>query len=584
VIAGGILLNNTLVEFNNAVAELYSQARDAIEKDYALLPSTAQNAALALRLVGDVGKAKEILDAAISQHLDDENLRLQRAIIAYSENDFAGALKGLPTRPSNPEAISVVANALVAIKKPDDALSLINETDQSSFPRHVRTGLLTARVLAYIKREEGQLAIDTIAQRVVAEPQNLSLRCLQIRTHRMLADENGANRAFENALAVVNEDTSLRSRLELSIEARRLGRDDSVVDLLKGRVATDRESEALHILVGATINSRRWVTARELLASISPEIQNRGWFNRADAILAIKTGDITADEKIARYLKQNPSDVEMILARIGIWQRSGREADIRVFLNKLELTQLEGLPESRIRIAACIVHYSDPARGLQYGYKVLLENWHVPEAHLSYQGLIFLNDNIGAAMPVAITVAENTVVGLEIEGHERRYRIEKERYPVFGNERLEQDDDLAVLVLGKKPGDTINLKDGIASKSATVRWIKPIYLDAFHCSLEQFNERFPRADGLMRFTFDPDAADPLADIRAITKARAEADQHILDEYRSKSIPLSFVAALVGKDPLDAWSGLPSVGVKFQVCRGTLLERQEAVRAITQQGR
>ena len=50
VIAGGILQNTTLVEFNNAVAELYSQARDAIEKDYALLPSTAQNAALALRL------------------------------------------------------------------------------------------------------------------------------------------------------------------------------------------------------------------------------------------------------------------------------------------------------------------------------------------------------------------------------------------------------------------------------------------------------------------------------------------------------------------------------------------------------
>jgi tetratricopeptide (TPR) repeat protein len=583
-IAGGILQNITLLEFNNAVAELYSQARDAIEKDYSLLPSTAQNTALALRLVDDVGKAKEILDAAISQHPDDESLRLQRAIIAYSENDFSGALKALPNRPSNPEAISIVANALVATKKPDDALALINETDENGFPRHVRTGLLTARVRAYVQRKEGKLAIDTIAQRVAAEPQNLSLRCLQMLTHRMLTDESGANRAFEDALAIVNEHTSLRSRLELSFEARRLGRDDSIVDLLKGRVAMDRESEALHTLVGATINSRRWVTAREILASISPEVQNRDWFNKAEAILALNTGDIRADEKIARYLKQSPNDVEMILARIGIWQRSGREGDIRGFLNRIDLTKLEGLPEVRIRIAACIVHYSDPVRGLQYGYKVLLENWHVPEAHLSYQGLIFLNDNIGAAMPAASTVAENTVVGLEIEGHERRYRIEKERYPVFGNERLEHKDDLAALLLGKKQGETFNLQDGIGSKSATVLWIKPIYLDAFHCSLEQFNERFPRADGLMRFSFDPYAADPLADIRAITKARAEADQHILDEYRSKSIPLAFAAALVGKDPLAAWSGLPSVGVKFQVCRGALLERQEAVRAITQHGR
>jgi hypothetical protein len=55
-------------------------------------------------------------------------------------------------------------------------------------------------------------------------------------------------------------------------------------------------------------------------------------------------------------------------------------------------------------------------------------------------------------------------------------------------------------------------------------------------------------------------------------------------YQSQSIPLSFAAALIGKDPLDAWSGLPSVGVKFHVCRGTLPERTEALRTIKQHGR
>ena len=93
VIAGGILQDMSIAEFDDAVAELYSQARDAIEKGYALLPSTAQNAALALRLSDDVGKAKEILDAAIAQNSDDEGLRLQRAIIAYTENDLDGVFK-----------------------------------------------------------------------------------------------------------------------------------------------------------------------------------------------------------------------------------------------------------------------------------------------------------------------------------------------------------------------------------------------------------------------------------------------------------------------------------------------------------
>jgi tetratricopeptide (TPR) repeat protein len=582
-IAGGILRTVSSADFNNAVTELYSQSRDAIDKGYALLPSTAQNAALALRMADRPREAREILDAAIIQHPDDESLRLQLAIIGYSENDPIIALKTLPNRPANPEAISVLANALVATGKSNDALTLTDETDESGFPRHVKIGLLTARIRAYVNRGEKQLAIETIAQKVTAEPKSLSLRALQLLTYRMVGDRTAASKAFDEALPLVNDHTSLPSRLELSFEARRLGRDDAIVDLLNGRVAIDRESEALHSLVAAAINSRRWVTARQTLASISERLHSRDWFKKAEAILAINTGDSTADQKIAVYLKQCPNDLEILLVRIGIWQRSGRDNDIRALLQCLDLLALEGLPEQRIRIAAWIVRYGEPVRGLRYGYKVLMDNWKVPQAHLSYQGLIFLNGNIGTAMPAANLVAENTVVCLDIDGGERRYRIERERYAFFENERLEPEDDLAVLLIGKRQDETFNLPDGIGSKSAKVRWIKPIYLDAFHCSLEQFNERFPRADGLMRFRFDPDAPDPFEDIRAITKARAEADQRILEEYRSKSISLSFVAALVGRDPLDAWSGLPSVGVPFQVCRGTLPERQEAVRTVKQHG-
>src|SRR5262249_24069240 len=147
--------------------------------------------------------------------------------------------------------------------------------------------------------------------------------------------------------------------------ATRLDRYDAIVDLLKNRVATDRESEALHTLIGAAINSRRSVTAREILASISQELQHQDWFRKTEAILAINTGAINADEKIARYLKKCPNDIEMLLRRIGILQRSGRDGEIRNLLQRIDLTKLEGRPGSRIRIAAWIVHYGEPASGLQ---------------------------------------------------------------------------------------------------------------------------------------------------------------------------------------------------------------------------
>ena len=185
VIAGGLFSQDIgWPDFRRAVAELHAQATEAIDKGCALLPSTAQNAALALRFTGEIPKAKEILDAAIAQHPEDESLRVQRAIIAYSDNDRFGARHFLPSKPSSPEVIEVFANVLVSTGSSDDALALLNGIDYSHFPRHVQRGLLTARIRAYVKQGERTLAVDTIRQCVVAEPKSHSLRNLQILARR----------------------------------------------------------------------------------------------------------------------------------------------------------------------------------------------------------------------------------------------------------------------------------------------------------------------------------------------------------------------------------------------------------------
>jgi len=578
-IVGGILKQITTKEVNDAIETLVAEAIQAIDMGYALLPSTAHNAALALRFSNDLLKAKKILDTAIQQFPSDENLRIQRALIAFSENDPSGALAVLPDKPNDLEAIGLLAEAMAASGNINDALSLIDKTDESKLPEHVKTALLGVRVRAYIVHGERQLAINTVTQQVAREPNNLHLRSLQIHTHRATGDDEGANKALTDALAFVNGQTDLQSRLILSFEAKKLNRNDAIVDLLKNRVAMDRENEGLQALIASSINSGLWATARETLEAVDSNLRETEWFLRADAILAINTGNPTAEEKIARYLINWPNDVQMILARIGIWQRNERDSDIKRLLKNLNLCDLDGPPEKRIRIAVLVTHYEDASRGLQYGYSVLMDHWDDSKAHLAYQGLIFLNDKIGEAMPSPIIVEENTVVCILSEGRERRYRIEGEKHTFFRDEQLVPKSDLAIRLFGKRQGDNVTLREGIAPITVEIRGIKSIYLDAFHRSLEQFNERFPTANGLQRFTFDPNSPDPLEDMRTITKACAETNQRMLTEYQSKGLPLSFAAALLGRDPLDAWNGLPTVGIKFQVCRGTLPERSEALQSI-----
>jgi hypothetical protein len=391
-------------------------------------------------------------------------------------------------------------------------------------------------------------------------------------------------RAFENALGLITEHSSLLSRLILCYQARALGRDEVIIELLKNHVATDRASEGLYVLLAAAINSGSLATAREILDSISEDLRDVEWIQRADAILALNSGNSSAEEKVARYLRIQPNNVQMILAQVRIWQRCGRDVEIREFLKQLILGDLEGVPEERIKVAALIIHYENPFRGLEYAYSVLMDNWDRPQAHLAYQSLIFLTENVKLTLPSAESVAENTVVCIVSEGGERRYRIERKRHAFFEDERLTPENDLAGLLIGKQPGERFVLHEQIGTKPVEVRWVKSVFLDALHCSLEQFNERFPYADGLLKFSIDAKAQDPFEDIRSITKAQAEVHQRMLREYQDKSLPLSFAAAFIGKNPIDTWGALPTANVPFQVCRGTYEERNEALRTIERNGR
>jgi hypothetical protein len=85
---------------------------------------------------------------------------------------------------------------------------------------------------------------------------------------------------------------------------------------------------------------------------------------------------------------------------------------------------------------------------------------------------------------------------------------------------------------------------------------------------------------MFKFSFDVSADDPLEEMRTITRDFAESNLSLLEQYRSNNLPLAFVANVMGRDPLDAWSGLRSVDVPFRACRGSRDERNDALLLIT----
>lgn len=584
VIAGAPVKIVSQEELRESVKVLREEAESAIGRGYRISPALASNAALALRFVDDIAAATRILESALKQHPDDESLRLQRATLAFADNDMTKVLELTDESLSDLEATPLRAIALADTGRQDDALRLIEGFDGSAAPEHVKVGVISARCHAYLVRGDKELAIETARKESLAAPANLHVAAVLIRTYYLAGDNEAASKALDEAIARVSGTTKLSSCLLLSFEAQRLDRNDAIVQLLKDRVATDHESEALRLLIAAAINGGFWVTAQETLDAIRPPFRAEEWVQKAETILALNTGHPDAEQKVGAYLKQWPNDTPMIHARLGAWQRSGRDKDIKNLLAAMDFEALKGSPSSRIRIAAVACHYGVGARALDYAYAVLMDNWNDAKAHLTYQGLILLGQQIGSILPREDVVGENTVVVLANEGGERRYRIEKRAYAFFKDERLEPGDDLSVLLLGKKAGDTFVLQQRIGATPVTVKSVKPVQVDAFHRSLDQFNERFPRAGRMMKFKFDVTAEDPLEEMRVITKERAEADQSILKQYRSTGVPLAFLAAAIGRDPIEAWAGLAGVNVPFRVCRGIADERDEALTLLAKRER
>ena len=563
-----------------AAEHLASLAFDAIEHDYHLSLPIAHNAILALRLVGDEARAKQVLESAIQTHHDDQALRLQGAILAHAEGDFERVLDLLPAAVVESQAIVLRAEAMLLSGQAEGALQMLESLNLDELDNQLSISVLATKSRALHKLGNAKAASEIIEEQVRASPNHLSLLLLRMRLKRLLHGSAASIEEFDEVVGLVTDGTNLPERLEVACEASRLNRWGTIVDVLQGRVATDRLNEGLKALIAATINGNMPVAAQSTIESLSPELRKNDWILRAEILLAFNIGEPSAEALLKRYLDQNPADLEMIIALLVVWVRADREREIKNFLGKLETDGLVGDAQHFMALASFLIRYANTTEGMRLAYATLLNHWNIPEAHLKYQGLILMNDDSALLIPPTSKVQAHCAVYLEAEdGSSRCFRIEDETYPTFSDERIATDHEMAQLLFGKRVGDSVSPQERIGARSFRIKEIKHVYLDLLHRSLADFNERFPRSNEMWSFSFDENAEDPLSEMREVTRAVGERDQTALDQYVAKTLPLAFVAATIGKNPLDAWQGLGTVDIQFKTCLGAASEREDALRII-----
>lgn len=572
-------------QIEEACAELVAQIEELRAIGGEVPPALAHNTALACRLVGKYEQAQAILRDAINDHPDELELVEQVAMHDVQFGDASHAIALLENVDRGIVSDLTLAAAKIRTGSLEEAKTLL---DLHKPPLGVEPAAMQFYSVNfewfYRQRlfDEGKSFFTDIAERI---PTEVLPHLFLSKFERLTGFEKETASAVGAALELVSEETPFSVIKELAEEAFQVERFDVVVQLLKDRVANDHENDALTLCIAGAMNGDMHNTALGLLQRVPNSVSKERWYRRTWIALKSKIGDESTLSLLNEYLEDFPDDAEMRNARIGHWQTLGRIKDIRKDIKNTDFERLSGSPFSIMQFCRLATSYSDGSRSVPRAYELLLSNWDNVDCHAGYHGIFIANDKIAGIERAPDTVKTKSVFRVRTNGEDERwFRIEEQKPPVFGDQWLGPDDDLAKAFAGKSVGDRIEVDGAFGPISYEVLEIKSVFLDAFHRSINRFQERFPRSGVMLQLSVDTEADDPFADMKQMARRLAERDQELLSVYRDNPIPIVWLARLLGKDEIECSIGLPAqLGIPFRVCQGTHEERSLAFSVLKNNG-
>ncbi|MEP3476426.1 MAG: hypothetical protein ABJN57_09425 [Hyphomicrobiales bacterium] len=543
------------------------------------------NTALILRILERNDEAKTILDRGLKDFPENNHLIIQRACIMREEGKFEDILKILPETLNNLEITLLRAEVMSASKDTaEDVLNQIEEINLSSLNQNDQHYALAIKVRAYVTLNEHEAAEDLINKFLALKPMDPRLHAIKIKIYRCSNQIEKAKKYLDQIIDDINIDEPQDSIYELAQEAKVLNRSDISFSLLKDKVSPEILSDQLLTLIAAAIEQKQTSFASQLFKDLDPEILEEPEIIRLKIIFGISVGEPNLETDITKYLKIQPTDLEMFIQYLFILQRQNRTFDIQRRLKNIEANGFVGTPEHMMDLASFFIRSNLPIEGFSLAYKILVKNWHHEKVHQYYQAMMLANDEISKFLPSESTVEENMVVTLESNHDEtRRLCIENIETSLWGLDHIYPTDDLAIALIGKSVGDEIQF-DNDRETVWEIKEVNHLWIEALQKSLQNFNSRFPKSNGLKKLTYEIDSEKPLKEFEEIIKEDYERVQKLIDLYQEKLIPFSFLSALIGKDPIDAWANLLHSGQKFRVCIGLKEERETAKKLILERER
>lgn len=539
------------------------------------------NAVLALIVLGDHQRAKELIEQALEIGGNDPDLVVRAAAVAIEIDDRGLAKALLPRLPDDGQGL--LLRAQIAAREGDwkyltslygtDVLDTVPSTEVGT----VKALAASAHAKTMAKRDrldaEKFLASEILANAGSARPLVLL---------GQMADELGfdsiGTSAFDQAVSAIQPESHIANRQMVANYAGRRRDFSAVIKLMDGFVDIRTPSDELDEL-SAAFAYEYPPKARGLgfFKDLPEEIRDTERMAFLEGILHIHRQDLpAAQERFEAAVRLAPTKLNHLLMLGQVLLRQKKKPEVLELANRVDPAQMQGTPLDRMHLAHLLAMAGRHAEAFELGYTTFEDNRNDASVNLKWIGLgltylprlVALNDGpVDVGMWVRLVSAE---------GQSNEFTIvDGPNRPADG--RYAKDHSLAGAAIGHRAGETFSLTDSLGrDREWKVEQVRHRYHRAYEEAVEHFNDRFPNENGFWVIKTRDHDIEPLLDM---VRRQGERAEKVVELYSKDKVPLSFIVEVAGGSVITFAETLRTQGLDIDTCDNTEPERLHAMNAI-----
>ncbi len=537
------------------------------------------NLILAYRALGDLKSAMSTVRYALTiENLDDEFI-LRAAAAAMEAGDPIG-LEILPKVADGP--IKNLLTVQSAVARQDWRQLSGFDPDDDNYPEPEKFLCQIAVRLAHLDEKANNESGPSLASIVDHVSHDVRASVLVAQFCGRKEQPQLASKAWENARSAIGEQTHVSGRLMAASYALKNALWSDAASLMYGHIATDLDNEEMRMLSAALVQERPIKQrAVDFFEALPAEIRTSRRYRYFEGIMRFNLGDLPAAERIFRDELQTSPDLQLLGMLAMTLRRSNREPEIASLLASYEVEELEGLPMEQMSIAHELRRVGRLADAFALAYPVLRTNPNNAEVNLAYASLVFMSHDLGELIEVSSVEVGNWVRLEDGDGKDFAFVFEEGTNDVTAG-YLDRSHPIVAAAQGKTVGEQVSVPQAFGEGlSWTVAEIKHRYLHAFHDVLENFQTKFPTANGLYSVTLKGHDISPVLEQVRLLSERGEK---AVDLHTKTGIPIPLAAGLFHDNPISYAFGVRDLDHDIRCCLGTYPERAAAFSVIENCGR